>query len=71
MNNYKLKDEQARIKEKQISKSLYRLSRLLQYKDINDAHGVARCLINKKYGKGWREALHMNMIYDSAPMSYY
>jgi len=42
---------------KRISKELKNLSKQFQLEGISDYHNKARCEINKKYGKGWREAL--------------
>jgi hypothetical protein len=40
-----------------ISNELKQLSLLYKSQNLNDYHNKARCEINKKYGKGWREAL--------------
>jgi hypothetical protein len=60
---------------KQISTELYNLSKELEANGDTNAHVNARCEINKKYGKFWRERLDMKKIYNSknpfGKMSYY
>ena len=60
---------------KQISTELYHLSKELEAKGDTNAHVNARCEINKKYGKFWRERLNVKKIYNSkkpfGKMSYY
>ena len=60
---------------KQISTELYNLSKEFEAKGDTNAHVNARCEINKKYGKFWRERLNMKKIYNSpnpfGKMSYY
>lgn len=60
---------------KQISKELVKLSKEFQSKGEPDYHNKARCEINKKYGKFWRERLNIKKIYNSpnpfGKMSYY
>lgn len=60
---------------KQISTELYNLSKELEANGDTNAHVNARCEINKKYGKFWRERLNMKKIYNSknpfGKMSYY
>lgn len=50
---------------KQISTELYHLSKELEANGDTNAHVNARCEINKKYGKFWRERLNMKKIYSS------
>lgn len=60
---------------KQISTELYHLSKEFEANGDTNAHVNARCEINKKYGKFWRERLNMKKIYNSpnpfGKMSYY
>jgi hypothetical protein len=60
---------------KQISTELYHLSKEFEAKGDKNAHTNARCEINKKYGKFWRERLNFKKIYNSSnpfgKMSYY
>lgn len=60
---------------KQISTELYHLSKEFEANGDKNAHVNARCEINKKYGKFWRERLNMKKIYNSpnpfGKMSYY
>lgn len=60
---------------KQISTELYNLLKELEAKGDRNYHINARCEINKKYGKFWRERLNMKKIYNSSnpfgKMSYY
>lgn len=60
---------------KQISKELYHLSKEFEANGDTNAHVNARCEINKKYGKFWRERLNTKKIYNSqnpfGKMSYY
>ena len=60
---------------KQISRELVKLSKEFQAKEEPDYHNKARCEINKKYGKFWRERLNMKKIYNCknpfGKMSYY
>ena len=60
---------------KQISTELYHLSKEFEAKGDTNYHVNARCEINKKYGKFWRERLKMKKIYNSpnpfGKMSYY
>ena len=49
---------------KQISTELYNLSKELEAKGDTNAHVNARCEINKKYGKFWRERLNIKKIYN-------
>ena len=50
---------------KQISTELYHLSKDFEAKGDTNAHVNARCEINKKYGKFWRERLNSKKIYNS------
>ena len=60
---------------KQISTELYNLSKEFESNGDTNAHVNARCEINKKYGKFWRERLNFKKIYNSpnpfGKMSYY
>lgn len=60
---------------KQISTELYHLSKEFEANGDTNAHVNARCEINKKYGKFWRERLNLKKIYNSpnpfGKMSYY
>ncbi len=60
---------------KQISTELYYLSKEFETAGDTNAHVNARCEINKKYGKFWRERLDIKKIYNSpnpfGKMSYY
>ena len=60
---------------KQISTELYHLSKEFEAAGDTNAHVNARCEINKKYGKFWRERLDIKKIYNSpnpfGKMSYY
>lgn len=47
---------------KRISTELYNLSKKFESDCIKDFHNKARCEINKKYGKGWREDLDLKSI---------
>lgn len=47
---------------KRISTELYNLSKKFELDGIKDFHNKARCEINKKYGKGWREDLDLKSI---------
>jgi len=60
-------------KQKSISKELKDLSKELELKGVKGYHDKARCEINKKYGKGWREALEMQKTFEKGEikMSYY
>ena len=56
---------------KQISTELYHLSKEFEANGDTNAHVNARCEINKKYGKFWRERLNVKKIYTFGKMSYY
>ena len=60
---------------KQISTELYNLSKEFEANGDTNAHVNARCEINKRYGKFWRERLNLKKIYNSpnpfGKMSYY
>jgi hypothetical protein len=60
---------------KRISTELYHLSKEFEANGDTNAHVNARCEINKKYGKFWRERLNVKKIYNSpnpfGKMSYY
>jgi hypothetical protein len=60
-------------KQRSISKELKNLSKELELQGVKDYHGKARCEINKKYGKGWREALEIQKTFEKGEikMSYY
>ncbi|MGK0446567.1 MAG: hypothetical protein ACJA2M_000336 [Polaribacter sp.] len=60
-------------KQKDISKELKTLSKNLKLQGVKDYHGKARCEINKKYGKGWREKLEMQKTFKKGDfnMSYF
>lgn len=47
---------------KRISTELYSLSKKLELEGVKNHHNKARCEINKKYGKGWREDLDLKSI---------
>jgi len=47
---------------KRISTELYNLSKKFELEGSKDFHNKARCEINKKYGKGWREDLDLKSI---------
>ena len=60
---------------KKISKELVVLSKEFEKNGEKDYHNKARCEINKKYGKFWRESLTSKKIYNSpnpfGKMSYF
>ena len=60
-------------KQRGISKELKTLSKNLELQGLKDYHGKARCEINKKYGKGWREELEMQKTFKNEHfgMSYF
>lgn len=47
---------------KRISTELYNLSKQFELDGNKNPHIDARCEINKKYGKGWRENLDLKSI---------
>ena len=49
-------------KQRRIGKELKILSEKLKLQGLKNYHIHARCEINKKYGKGWRENLEMKKI---------
>ncbi len=51
-----------RKEAKRISTELYNLSKKLEENGDTNPHINARCEINKKYGKGWREDLELKSI---------
>jgi len=60
---------------RQISNELRELSKELEANGDKNPHVNARCEINKKYGKFWRERLTLKKVYNSTNqfgnMSYY
>jgi len=48
---------------KKISSELYNLSKQFEAAGDTNAHVNARCEINKKYGKFWRERLNIKKTY--------
>ena len=47
---------------KRISNELYNLSKQFEKEGKKDFHNMARCEINKKYGKFWRSELDLKSI---------
>ena len=47
---------------KRISTELYNLSKQFEKEGKKDYHNMARCEINKKYGKFWRSELDLKSI---------
>ena len=52
---------------KQISTELYHLSKEFEANGDTNAHVNARCEINKKYGKFWRERLSVSYTHLTLP----
>ena len=58
-------------KQRSISKELKTLSYELEKKGVINFHNLARCEINKKYGKGWKEDLEFIKTHSFIKMNYY
>lgn len=52
-------------KQRNISKELKLLSKNFKQQGFKNYHNKARCEINKKYGKFWREDLETQKTFDS------
>ena len=59
--------------QKKISSELRELSKSFAKEGVKGFHDKARCEINKKYGKGWRENLEFQKSFDKGEfnMSYH
>ena len=62
LNNMK-SNKELLAEMKRISKEIKTLSLKLKEEGFKNHHDMARCEANKKYGKGWREELQMQMTY--------
>lgn len=63
--------KEARAKSKAISKELRLISDKLKSEAHPNYHNEARSIINKKYGKGWREELMLISGDDGTVNAYY